>query len=156
LNIENLRREPTFKTTRSSSYVDLTIVNNQMLRRVTDGTCGIQESCSDHKILSFNLGMDRQEKSINNTEYMGLRYIIKIEDYGKFEAILSSNMMTTFNCGNRKIDQELCNKIRFYEDVDKLVDTAFSWVTEACNAAFNVSRGLKRSITKPAVPWWTE
>jgi len=70
-------------------------------------------------------------------------------------------MMTTFNCENRKedlekIDQELCNKINFYEDVDELVDTAFSCVTAACNAAFKISRGLKRSITEPAVPWWTE
>jgi len=50
LNIVNHRTEPTFETTRGSSYVDLTIVNNQLLRRVTDWTCGIQESCSDHKI----------------------------------------------------------------------------------------------------------
>jgi len=78
LNIVNLRTEPTFETTRVSSYVDLTVVNNQLLRRVTDWTRGIQESCSDHKILSFNLGMDRQNKPINNTEYMGLRYIIKM------------------------------------------------------------------------------
>ena len=81
-------------------------------------------------------------------------------DYGTFEAILASNMTTTFNCGNREenlveIDQELCNKIYFYEDLDELVDTAFSCVTAACNAAFKVSRVLKRSITKPAVPWWT-
>jgi len=106
LNIVNLRTEPTFETTRGSSYVDLTIVNNQLLRRVTDWTCCIQESCSDHKILSFNLGMDRQDNSINNTEYMGLLYIIKNEDYGKFEAILASNMMTTINCENRKDDLE--------------------------------------------------
>jgi len=70
-------------------------------------------------------------------------------------------MTTTFNCENRKedleeIDQELCNKIHFYKYVDELVDTAFFCVTAACNAAFKVSRGLKRSITKPAVPWWTE
>jgi len=75
LIIVNLRTEPTFETTRVSSYVDLTIVNNQLLRRVTDWTFGIQGSCSDHKIISFNLGMDGQDKPINNTEYMGLRYI---------------------------------------------------------------------------------
>ncbi|MCL2611437.1 MAG: hypothetical protein FWE02_07175 [Defluviitaleaceae bacterium] len=78
LNILNRRTEPPFKKTSGSSYVYLTIVNNQLLRRVTVWTCGIQESCSDHKILSFNLRMDRLDKPINNTEYMGLRYIIKI------------------------------------------------------------------------------
>jgi len=50
------KTESTFEI-RGSSYVDLTIVNNKMLRHVTDWSCGIQESCSDHKILIFNLGM---------------------------------------------------------------------------------------------------
>jgi hypothetical protein len=45
LKIVNVRSEPTFETTRGSSYVDLTIVNNQLIRRVTDWTCGTQESC---------------------------------------------------------------------------------------------------------------
>jgi len=161
LHIENYRTEPTFETTRDSSYVDLTIVNYQLLRRVTDWTCGIQESCSDHKILTCNLGMVRQDKPINNLNYAGLTYIIKNEDYGKSETILASNMKTTFNCENNKevlekIDQELCNRIHFYEDVDELVDTAFSCITAACNAAFKVLRGSKHSIKKIAVSWWTE
>jgi len=129
--------------------------------RVTDWTCGIQESCSDHKILTFNLGMVRQDKPINNINYAGLRYIIKNEGYGKFEAILASSMRNTFNCENNKeglekIDRELCNKIQLYEEVDELVDTAFFCITAACNAAFNVSRGSKHSIKKTAVSWWTE
>jgi hypothetical protein len=56
----------------------------------------------NHRILTFNLGMVRQDKPINNADYAGLRYIIKNEDYGKFEAILASNMMTTFSCENNK------------------------------------------------------
>jgi len=74
---------------------------------------------------------------------VGLRYIIKNEDFGKFEAILASNMMTKFNCENKKeglekTDQELCDKINFYKDVDELVDTAFSCITAACNTVFMV------------------
>jgi len=62
-------------------------------------------------------------------------------------------MKTIFNCENNKeglekIDQKLCNGIHFYEDVDKLVDTAFSCITAACNAAFKVSRGSKHSIKR--------
>src|SRR5215469_6963943 len=44
LCIANVRSEPTFETTRGSSYVDLTIVNTQLIRRITDWTCGIHES----------------------------------------------------------------------------------------------------------------
>jgi len=159
LYIVNDRSEPTSETTRGSSYVDLMFVNNQLLRCVTDWTCGIQESCSDHKILTFNLGMVRQDKPINNTDYVGLRYIIKNEDFEKFEAILASNM-SKFNCENKKglekIDQELCNKINFYEDVHELVDTAFSCITAACNTAFKVPREVKHLIKKTTVSWRTE
>ena len=54
-------------------------------------------------------------------------------------------MKTTFNCENNeegleKIDQELCNRIHIYDDVDELVDTAFSCITATCNVAFKVSR----------------
>ena len=59
--------------------------------------------------------MVRQDKPINNTDYVGLRYIIKNEDFRKFEAILASSMMTKFNCENNKAsldktDQELVIK----------------------------------------------
>jgi len=158
LYIVNDRSEPMFETTRGSSYIDLTIVNNQLLRHVTDWTCGIQESCSDHKILTFNLGMVRQDKPINNTDCVGIRYIVKNKDFGKFDAILASNMITKFNCEKKKeclekIDQELCNKINFYKDVDELVDTAFSCITASCNTAFKVSRGAKHLIEKTTVSW---
>jgi hypothetical protein len=61
--------------------------------------------------------MARQDKPLNNTDYLVIRYIIRNEDLGKFEAILASNMITKFNCENNiegleKIDQELCNKIK--------------------------------------------
>jgi hypothetical protein len=91
---------------------------------------------------------------------MGLRYIIKNEDFEKFEAILASNM-SKFNCENNKkglekIDQELCNKINFYEDMDELVDTDFSCITAACNTAFKVSKEVKHLIKKTTISWWTE
>jgi len=103
LYIVNDRSEPTFETTRGSSYVDLTIINNQSIRRVNDWTCGLQESFSDHKILTFNLVKGKQDKPINNIDNVGLRYIIQNEDVGKFEAILASNMMMSkFTCENNK------------------------------------------------------
>jgi hypothetical protein len=105
--------------------------------------------------------MVRQDKPINNTDCVEIRYIVKNEDFGKFDAILASNMIAKFNCENKKeglekIDQDLCNKINFYEDVDELVDTVFSCITAACNTAFKVSRGAKHLIKKTTVSWWTE
>jgi hypothetical protein len=158
LYIVNDRSEPTFETKRGSSCVDLTIVNNQLIRRVTDWACGRQEDCSDHKIITFNLGMVRQEKPISNTDYVGISYIINNGDFRKFEATLASNFVSKCNCENNKegvekMDQELGDKLNVYEDVNELVDTAFSCVTTACNTAFKVSRGAKHVIKKTTVCW---
>ena len=92
---------------------------------------------------------------------MGLRYIIRNGDFGEFETSLAFNVMTKFKCENNregleKIDQELCEKINFYEDVNELVDTAFSCITAACNTAFKVLKGSKHLIKKPTVSWWIE
>jgi hypothetical protein len=110
--------------------------------------------------LIFNLALARHDKPINNKDYVGIRYIINNENFGKFEAILATNMINKFNCENNnegleKIDQELCNKINLYEDVDELVDTV-SLITAACNTAFKVPRGVKHLIKKTTVLWWTE
>ena len=115
----------------------------------------------DHEITTFNLGMARQDRPITNTDYVGIRYIVKEEDFEKFEVILASNMLSKFNCastkeGLAKTDQELCDKLNLYEDMDKLVDTAFSCITAACNTVFKVSRGAKRVLKKLTNPWWTE
>jgi hypothetical protein len=70
-------------------------------------------------------------------------------------------MMTTFKWENKKkglekIDQQLCNKINSYEDVNELVDTVFSCITAAYNKAFTVSRGAKHLIKKTNDSWWRE
>jgi hypothetical protein len=105
--------------------------------------------------------MVRKEKPIGNTDYTGIRYIIKNVAFRKFEATLASNLVSKFNCENNKegmekMDQELCDKLNLYEDVDELLDTAFSCITTACNTAFKVSRGVKYVIKKTTVSWWTE
>ena len=102
-----------------------------------------------------------QDKPINNTHYVGQRYVIKNEDVGKYEAISAANMMSKFNCENnkeglQKTDQVLCDILNFYDDVDELVDTAFFCITAACSTAFMVSRGAKHLIKKTTVSWWTE
>jgi hypothetical protein len=43
-----------------------------------------------------------------------------------------------------------------YEYVDELLDTALLCITAACNAAFNVTRGVKHVLKNTTVCWWTE
>jgi hypothetical protein len=105
--------------------------------------------------------MVKQDRTINDTDYAGIRHVVKNEDFQKFEAILAYNMMFKFNCENNKggleeIDQELCDKLKLYEDVDELVDNAFSCISAACNTVFMLTRGAKHILKKNTVPWWTE
>ena len=54
----------TFENRRGKSNIDLTIVNNAMLLRVSQWNYGDQESCSNHRYITFNLrdGTDRVMK----------------------------------------------------------------------------------------------
>ena len=45
----------TFHSSRGSSNIDLTIVNDQMLAAIKDCEISEEESCSDHNIIKFNL-----------------------------------------------------------------------------------------------------
>jgi len=39
---------------------------------------------------------------VNNPDYVGVRYIVNNEDFGKFEALLASNMTSKFKFENNK------------------------------------------------------
>ena len=72
---------PTFQSNMGSSRIDLTITNSRLVCYVCDWICGEEESCSDHNIANFKTA------SVNNgkgkTNYMGVCYITKKEDYKK-------------------------------------------------------------------------
>ena len=72
-----------------------------------------------------------------------------------------SNMITKFSNMNTnedlgKIDQEICDNLNVYDDVDELVDNVFSCITAACNTTFKISNRARHVIKKNNVPWWTE
>jgi hypothetical protein len=157
LHIIKERSEPTFETTRGSSYVDLTLTNVRLLGKVLDWTCWVQESSSGYKILTFNLGLTRQDTPLNNTHHVGFKYIIRNEDFGRFETALVSNMITTFSTAHTdedlgKIDQEICDKLNENDDVGDLVGQVSSCITAACNT-FRISKRKRYVFKKNTVPW---
>jgi len=52
----------TFHSSRVSSNIDLTIVNNQMLAAIKDGEISDEDSCSDHNIMKFNFNVTTTNK----------------------------------------------------------------------------------------------
>jgi hypothetical protein len=46
---------PTFETIRGRSWIDLTLGNNKLAQNIRRWTCGEEESCSDHKLIFFDI-----------------------------------------------------------------------------------------------------
>jgi len=77
----NKESEPTtFQSRRGRSNIDLTIVNNQLLKNF-DWEISEDESFSDH-IIKFKIGHENNHAQHNHT---GTRYIIKEQNYRKFD-----------------------------------------------------------------------
>jgi hypothetical protein len=70
----------TFQSSKVSSNIHLTIVNNQVLAVIRDCEISEEESCSDHNIIKFNLNLTNDKVKIYS--FLGIRYIIKTTTYG--------------------------------------------------------------------------
>ena len=53
---------PTFETRRGRSWIDLTLSNSQLLGNLTAWNIGDEESCSDHKLISFKIARGMQNQ----------------------------------------------------------------------------------------------
>ena len=150
---------PTFETIRGRSWIDLTLCNGKIAATITDWTNGKDESCSDHKIISFNIVMRKQD--YREIHYIGKRYYTREEDYKKFESVLTTNLLSKFKCSNihgdsYKYDEELRRKVYQSDNNDEVVEKLTQSITAACDAAFKVSRPRKHISTSKSVPWWTQ
>jgi hypothetical protein len=72
----------TFQSSRGSSNIDLTIVNNQMLPDIKNWEISEEESASDHNILKFSINFENDKTNKSNTT--GLRYVIKEQQHTEF------------------------------------------------------------------------
>jgi len=99
---------PTFETIRRCSWIDLTLGNNILTQNTRRWTCGQEESCSDHKLILFDIEAGTSGCNVFNNA--GTRYQIKTEDWGKFENKLISNLLSRFNCMNNYSDLIKCDE----------------------------------------------
>ena len=73
MNEEN--EQTTFQSRRGRSNIDLTIVNNRLLKNFNDWEISEDESCSDHNIIKFQIGHETNYAPQHN--HSGTRYIVK-------------------------------------------------------------------------------
>jgi hypothetical protein len=149
---------PTFETIRGRSWIDLTLCNNILAENTGRWTCGEEESCSDHKLILFDV--EAGSSGCNAINHAGKRYLIKTEDLEKSEDKLVSNLLSRFNCVNNpsdltKCDEELGEKDKQSTDTDELMSKFTSVITATCDAAFKVSKAGDRITKGRKVPWWT-
>lgn len=145
---------PSFETARGRSWIDLTISNHILLGHITDWNIGEEESCSDHKLISFKIG------GINPTRtktFQRMRYITTEEGYIKFNSQLATHLRSTFKCERNatELDQELTNRIRQYDNIELLFKHLQKCISEACKASFRISMGRRTNLNGKTVPWWS-
>ena len=95
INIDN--GVPTFETNRGRSRVDLTLATGSLSRYINKWTIGEQESCSDHKLISYTIQSPvANDTHLNDAQWTGTRYVVREEDFQTFDLKLKENMEIQF------------------------------------------------------------
>jgi hypothetical protein len=74
----------TFRSSRSTSNIDITVINNQLLSTFAEWEISDQESCSDHSIIRYALGHSPAQKSEFDTR--DVRYKVTKDGIVKFQS----------------------------------------------------------------------
>ena len=151
---------PTFETARGKSRIDLTISNNLMVRYIKEWNSGEEESCADHKIITFRIENDNSRTFPDTTHPTGgrIKYIVNNKNFPQFDSSLIDNITNKFhiaNTGDPKIlDEELSDNIINSMDTEDLITELFSCIKSACSATFRISTSRKNPSKGRTVPWW--
>jgi len=79
-------------------HIDLTVVNNRLLKNFHEKEIGEDESCSNCNIIKFKLGHETNHVTQHNK--YGLRYIIHEMNYNRFDQNLEVHVAMKFQMEN--------------------------------------------------------
>ena len=149
----------TFRSSRGSSNIDLTIVSNQLLRAVEEWEICDQDSCSDHNIIRFVIGQGKGKRPNNYSQ--DVRYIVQKSNIEKYQANLirlAGNRICKINeqKETEELDKTLFTRALLENDVEKLIEEFYEVLTGACNESFRTQRAPTRTTPYRTVPWWTK
>jgi hypothetical protein len=147
----------TFQNRRGSSNIDLTIVNNQLLKALKNWEISEEESCSDHNIIKFSLGQDTYYDTEYN--YNGHRNVVTGENLKKFDNNLSRVVAMKFRMEQKdlvNLDRDLASQIKELSDIESAVDLFQETLIFSCNKSFKKRRATRKTTKYKSVPWWTE
>jgi len=144
----------TFMNSRGSSNIDLTVVNNHLLRAMEHWEVSDQGSCSDHSIIKFVIGQGTGSR--NKQESQGVRYNVKNEDIIKFQGNLIRLLADRFNTSNTDGDITVSKKTNEVSDKENFTEDFQDVLKLACDKSFRQLRTAKKIITRKSVPWGTD
>ena len=150
----------TFETVRGKSNIDLTIANHLMLDQVKEWQIAQTESCSDHRLITFNISAISQQAE--NGEYNRNRYKIRPADWKIFDQKITSEFSNLFAAGlditdDTKLDILAMKKLKCEPNFNKLMEGYNKSVQKVCTQSFiTVKRKWKKNNNHKSVPWWSQ
>ena len=150
----------TFQSSRGSSNIDLTIVNNQMLAFIEDWAISEEESCSDHNTIKFNLNF-----TFNNNrqqyQYSGMRYIMKEQQHTKFCKTFLNLISKKFQIDKEEenmeeIDEALNAQLKEHKDISEFMEKYEEVIQLTCKETLKLPKQQQTFTKGKSVPWWTD
>ena len=139
LNIINQESEQnTYHTRRGKSNIDITITNNQILKKLKDWEISMEESCSDHNIIKYTIEQENEYRT--EYSYTGKRYVTTEGKYNQFRSRLSEELVKQFSMNAKEEianqDTTLAKHIKETEDIENAVEKLHMAIITACDKTF--------------------
>ena len=114
-----------------------------------------EESCSDHNILKYNIGIANSFNYVHN--YQGTRCIVKEDKYNRFDRKLVQETLKIFNNINFKggveeLDLNLSTIASKEKDLETFVDTFTEALQSACKKTFKTINTENKTKKNKSVP----
>jgi hypothetical protein len=125
-----------FYSSRSSSNIDLTIVNNQILAAIKDWEISKEESCLEHNIIKCNLRFTTNNKE-RKYIFSGTRYIMTEQQHKKKKKkliqLISENFQIENDQGNTKgIEETLNARLNGHNEIKEFIETVDKTMQLTC------------------------
>ena len=137
--------------------MDLTITTDGMASYINNWDICETESCSDHSIITFNIGKDTLQT--HQQIFYGNRYVVKQEKLGLFDKNIVKEFRRKFYKGTDLITEEYLDRaisvIAEETDIGSVVNNFIEALTDACNKTFKTYKTSNRINSRKSVPWWT-
>ena len=148
----------TFENRIGKSNIDLTITNGSLIHRLNEWDCSGEESCSDHRFLTFNIA---KEYRITELKFENTKYIIREEEIEEFNRVLIDEFSKilhneTSTNDAEELDQKLSSLVNTGTDPQKIIREYEDTITTACRKCFRTSKMTKNLFKTKSVPWWTQ